>query len=101
MGCRRAFKYGYFRGHITGKTATRVRSSVASIGIHLPIVRDGGELRIKVASEAFVLHFDCCTFDDWKLKWKRRYDGTGVASQMREKSQEAVHRFSGSTSVRL
>ena len=84
MGCRRPFEYGYFRGHTIGKTATRVGSSVASIGIHLPIACDGGELRIKNSSEAFVLHFDCCTFDDWKLKWKRRYDGTAVASQMRK-----------------
>jgi hypothetical protein len=84
MGCRRVFEYGYFRGHTTGKTAIRVRSSVAGIGIHLPTPHEGEELRIKNSSEAFVLHFDCCTFDDWKMKWKRRYDGTAVASQMRK-----------------
>ena len=84
MGCRRVFEYSYFRGHSIGKTATRVRSSVASIGIHLPTPHEGEELRIKNSSNAFVLHFDCCTFDNWKLKWKRRYNGTAVATKMRE-----------------
>jgi hypothetical protein len=83
MGCRRALQYGYFRGHTDGKTAVRVRPSIEGMGIHLPTPLGGAEFRIIRSSEAFILHFDCCTVDDWKLKWKRRYDGTAVALQMR------------------
>jgi hypothetical protein len=84
MGCHRAFKYGYFRAHIAGKTATRVRSPVARVGIQSPIARNGAELNIEVSANVFLLHFDCCTFEDWKLKWKRRVDGTATVSQIRE-----------------
>jgi hypothetical protein len=84
MWCRRAFKYGYFRAHITGKTATRVRAPVARIGIQSPIARDGAKLNIKISTNLFLLHFDCCTFDDWKVKWKRRVDGTAMVSEIRE-----------------
>jgi hypothetical protein len=93
MGCHRAFKYGYFRGHTIGKTATRVLSSVASLEIHLPIARDGRELRITTSSDAFTLHFDCCTIADWKLKWKRRLEGTGLASRMRESRRRQFSDF--------
>ena len=84
MGCRRAFKYGYFRAHITGKTATRACSAVAQIGIQSPIAQAGVEFRVEVSANAFLLHFDCCTFEDWKLKWMRRINGTATVSQIRE-----------------
>ena len=93
IGCRRVFKYGYFRGHTTGKTATRVRSSVASIGIHLPTARDERKSRIRRSSDAFTLHFDCCTFDTWKLKWKSRCDGTSVALRMTDDRKRQLEDF--------
>jgi Glycosyl transferase family 2 len=93
MGCHRVLKYGYFRGHTAGKTATRVQSSVAMLGTHLPIACDGKELRITTSSNAFTLHYDCCTFTHWKLKWKRRHDGTSMASRMRESRRRQFSDF--------
>jgi hypothetical protein len=93
LGCHRAFRYGYFRGHTTGKTATRVRSEVASLGIHLPTAHDGTNLRRTRSSNAFILHFDCCTVEDWKLKWERRYLGATLVSEMRESRSRQLSDF--------
>ena len=93
LGCRNVFEYGYFRGHRTGKTATKIHSPVKSLGIHLPTSHEGCDLRIITSSDAFTLHFDCCTFDDWKLKWQRRYDRTAVALEMRPDRQRQFDDF--------
>ena len=93
LGCRDVFEYGYFRGHRTGKTATKIHSPVKSLGFHLPTSHEGCDLRIITSSDAFTLHFDCCTFDDWKLKWQRRYDRTAVALEMRPDRQRQFDDF--------
>jgi hypothetical protein len=94
LGCCRAFQYGYFRGHSAGKTATRVSSSVASLNIHAPTARAYEKLHIIRANDVFVLHFDCCTFDNWMLKWKRRLDKTGRVAGMREERKRQFAAFS-------
>lgn len=93
LGCHNALEYGYFKGHRDGKTATRTRSPVKSIGIHVPIAQDGQGLRVMTSSEAFTLHFDCCTFDEWKLKWLRRCDGTAIALEMRPDRRRQLSDF--------
>jgi len=78
----RAWRYGYFRGHTVGKTAVRVRSQYSGLEIHLPIDQEGRQVPAERSAQGFVLHFDCCTLEDWILKWKRRYDGTGAAAKI-------------------
>jgi hypothetical protein len=93
VGCHRAFRYGYFRGHTIGKSAVRVRSRVVGIGIHLPYGA-GDDLHVKRATDAYVLHYDCCMFDDWLLKWKRRHDGEAVFPSMRDDRKRQLSEFS-------
>lgn len=77
----RRIRYGYFRGHSTGKTAVRVRSPFTGIGIHVPTGPKTTTLHRSTG--AFILHFDSCTLEEWTTKWRRRYCGTGVALRMR------------------
>ena len=82
-GCRQALRYGYFRGHTAGKAATRLKSTVDHIGIHAPARSNGAPVLIESAGDAFVLHYDGCTFESWREKWVRRKDGSGLALNMR------------------
>ena len=82
MGCRQALRYGYFRGHMAGKSATRVTSEIRSVGIHVPDGGAGG-LRLETAQDAYLLHYDGCTFEAWRRKWAGRKDGTAIALNMR------------------
>ncbi len=93
LGCGNAFKYGYYRGHSLGKTATKVKSAVAKIGIHLPIGQDEAKFRIKESSDAFTMHFESCTYEDWKRKWTRRSDGTTIAARMSPHRQRQQRDF--------
>lgn len=82
LGCRSALRYGYFRGHLLGKAAVRTTAPIATVGIHFP-TPSSEPLRLEGASDACVLHYDCCTFEAWRLKWARRKDGTGLLLTMR------------------
>jgi hypothetical protein len=93
-GCRQALLYGYFRGHTVGKTATRVRADIDDVGIHFPTRAAGPPLRIETAADAFVLHYDGCTFDSWRQKWGRRRDGgAGLALNMRPSRRRQLADF--------
>lgn len=76
----RRIKFGFFRGHSSGKSAIRVQSPFTGIGIHTPL--GPNEARIHRSSDAFILHFDSCTLGEWTTKWQRRHDGTGLALRM-------------------
>jgi hypothetical protein len=93
LGCRRALRYGYFRGHIAGKTASRVRADVDDVGIHFPTRAAGPPLRVETAGDAYVLHYDGCTFEAWRQKWARRRDGTGLARNMRPERRRQFDDF--------
>jgi hypothetical protein len=82
LGCRAALRYGYFRGHLRGKSAVRVGAEVQTIGIHAPTPA-AAPLQVETAKGACLLHYDSCTFEAWRLKWGRRKDGTGLLLTMR------------------
>lgn len=92
MGCRRAFENGYLKAHSAGKSAVRVEIEGLRMGIHAP-TSEQKSLRILKCKDAYLLHYDCCTFDDWMNKWKRRYDHTRIALEMREERREQFARF--------
>src|SRR5204863_2692452 len=83
LGCKRLLENGYFKGHTEGKTAVRVAAKVESIELHAPLALAGCKLTSKLAPHAALLHFDCCTIEEWTTKWLRRYEGTGTADRMR------------------
>jgi hypothetical protein len=81
LGCRQALRYGYFRGHLIGKSAVRLTADIDTVGIHVPT--SSRPLRVETAADAYVLHYDGCTFEAWRQKWARRKDGTGLLLTMR------------------
>jgi glycosyl transferase family 2 len=72
LGCGKAFHYGYFKGHLLGKSAVRLSAPIISMKPHLPNVPAGTQLRACISPQAFVLHFDCRGFYAWKRKWEWR-----------------------------
>lgn len=66
----------YFRGHLGGKSITRISSNIHSLNIHKPSCRSGEALTEQSHKDAFLLHYDCYNYENWFTKWKRRYDGT-------------------------
>lgn len=93
LGAGAAMTHGYFKGHTEGKSVVRTSAPVASLEIHRPRPLPGAALRVERPAEAALLHFDGCTFEDWVLKWKRRYDRTAVAANMREERQRQFAEF--------
>lgn len=94
LGCRRSFQYGYFRAHDIGKTATRARSSATSLEVHVPTAPPQEKFNIVRAGRAFLAHYDCCTFKDWKQKWKLRLDRPDWVPVMREDRLRQLAAFS-------
>lgn len=77
LGCQRVFQEGfYFRGHRVGKSAIRTNADIQSVDIHFPIIAKGKTVKAKKFRKAKLLHFDCCSFKEWKQKFIRIYDGT-------------------------
>jgi hypothetical protein len=94
LGCRRVFQGGYyFRGHPYGKSAIRTDAEIQSTEIHYPIAAKGKNLKTKRFIGANLLHFDCCSFESWKRKWIRRYDGTATAILMRPDRKKQFAKF--------
>jgi len=75
LGCAHSQIVGdYLLGHMVGKSATRTTANVRRVGNHLPVT--GREkLRLSVAVDGAVLHYDCQGYEPWKAKWKRRITG--------------------------
>ncbi len=69
----------YFRAHAVGKSIIRTNSNINRVEIHEPSPKEGCKLKCMFVSNASLLHFDSCSFEDWKLKWIRRLDGTATA----------------------
>ncbi len=80
----------YFHGHCVGKAATRVQSQASCISVHRP--GPISALKVHVPPAAWVLHFDCISFDEWLVKWRRR-SGVGVARMMRPIRREEGRQF--------
>ena len=93
LGCRKLFELGYIKGHSFGKMAARLSSSIVEMNTHGPIRRKGSPFHVAEAADAFTLHFDCCTFEEWKVKWGRRLDGTATAKDMRKERRQQFAEF--------
>ncbi|MGH7988387.1 MAG: glycosyltransferase family 2 protein [Candidatus Binataceae bacterium] len=93
LGCGTLFRHGLVKGHAIGKSIVRVAADVGIIGVHKPFATPGHSLPTIVARDAYLLHFDCCTYDDWALKWQRRGDGTAAVAQMRDERKAQLAEF--------
>ena len=99
LGCGRAFRNGYLKAHTQGKSAVRVDAAISSMGVHAPRPAPGKPLRSRISTNTYLLHFDCCTFDDWVTKWRSRCDGTATVNPMTpERRQQMMDFISASES---
>ncbi|MCK5855139.1 MAG: glycosyltransferase family 2 protein [Sulfurovaceae bacterium] len=77
--CEAAYFAGeYFRGHIGGKSITKISNKINSLNLHKPSA-DEKSLRVSTLDVACLLHYDCFDYDAWLTKWTRRIDGTAIA----------------------
>lgn len=96
LGIKHPFTHGYIIGHILGKSATRTSADILRIGNHYPSDKNGKTLNTKVAIDGWVLHFDSCGFQNWLIKWERRYNHvatTDVMPPLRQKQGETFIKF--------
>ncbi len=79
----------FFRGHTASKAAVRIKPEFNNLySIH-------GVDRTVAASQEItkfiqLLHYDCVSLDDWRTKWDRRLDGSGIAVGMRSNRQRQM-----------
>jgi hypothetical protein len=84
-GCGSTFFRGeFFRGHLVGKTAFRTNADFSLIGIHGPIVPGQRTLPKNMLSDVKLLHFESCTFEEWKNKWGRICERGVIRREMRK-----------------
>lgn len=90
LGCSKAiFNNEYFRGHTASKAAVRMKPEMAgSYDIHAP--KSSLNSAVVTTDAIKLLHFDCVTINEWKMKWDRRLDGTGTALQMRDNRKKQM-----------
>ncbi len=82
----------YFRGHVASKSAVRVKPSlVGHYGIHAPLTSQ--DVTTQYMESIELLHFDCVSVKEWKFKWNRRLDGTGLALEMRDNRREQMRLY--------
>jgi len=79
--CPAAFFDGeYFRGHIGGKSITKISNKIKSLNLHKPIAQKNQQIKTTISTKTSLLHYDCFDFNAWFTKWIRRLDGTATAS---------------------
>lgn len=66
----------YLRGHLSGKSFTRISDNIKSLNIHKPTSHNPVLLNESSHKDCFILHYDCYNFENWLKKWNRRYDGS-------------------------
>ncbi|MFV8783034.1 glycosyltransferase family 2 protein [Microbulbifer sp. SA54] len=93
LGCSNAIFEGEFlRGHMMSKSAVRISNKTkGKHGIHGPKKSHG--LKLTNTDLIQLLHFDCVSIDDWKMKWDRRLDGTGLALRMRDNRKKQMQLY--------
>ncbi len=98
IGWFQAFFDGeYFRGHSASKAAVRIAPKLmGKYGIHGP--KESPNITIRKTDSIELLHFDCVSIDEWKLKWDRRIDGSGLALQMRENRRKQMRLYENAKS---
>lgn len=80
-------------GHFEGKSFVRTSSHVSCLKCHTPMAKPGSSLQFTIARHGYLLHFDCCNFDQWYCKWLRRCDGTGTLRSMAPHRQRQFTKF--------
>lgn len=94
LECRGVLYRGeYFRGHLASKSAVRVSPKIKRMGIHQPSEVDQSTTTSKTTSEISLLHFDCVGFENWKTKWGRRLNDSGIAHRMRDNRRSQLKAF--------
>ncbi len=88
MGLGRVFHFGYFKGHVQGKSAVRIGSGVEWVRGHYPSPPDIGQLRLRTARGLWLLHYDCQGYVQWKMKWERRALGKVKITPSRRRSAQ-------------
>lgn len=92
-GCKNViFRGEYFRGHLESKAFVKVGPKIKKYGIHYPMEYDP-ETNVKQIETLKLLHFDCVSFNAWKLKWGRRLDGSAFAKNMRKNRKIQFQEF--------
>lgn len=83
----------YFNGHAAGKSIVNANSKIKMVGIHEPVPRPGNSLNYSFPSNGYLLHFDSCSFSEWRKNCIRKYDGTVIAIAMKKKGVEIFEKF--------
>ena len=92
MGIDQPFRYGYLKGHFTGKSIVRTDAAVEVLKEHYPVVAKG-VLRMLLFSNLFVLHYDAPTYIAWKNKWVMRYEGSAKYNAEKEMHNSHLDRY--------
>ena len=69
----------FLRGHLGGKSFTRIHNNISHLNIHRP-TSESISLVEERHEAALLLHYDCYDYHNWLTKWTRRYDGTASFS---------------------
>lgn len=83
----------YFMGNSAGKSITRISNRIEDLGIHTPNAKNGYNLKHKFSLTGRILHYDCCGFEDWESKWKKRTKGETVAREMGARRKNILFQF--------
>jgi len=83
----------YFRGATAPRPLIRVTDKVESVRVLGPTLAGDLTPRAMVTNHAALLHFDAYDFEVWRLKWKRRLDGTASAERMRPARRRLKRQF--------
>lgn len=84
------FQGEYFRGHIGGKSITRISDKIADLGLHQPIAKKPYTLKTTTLTSSKLLHYDCYDYPSWFTKWVRRIDGTATAGGRDNRKQQCT-----------
>ncbi len=84
------FEKEFFRGHTNSKMAIRIQKNIGKYRIHDAKKFDNSNLIVEETKYIELLHFDCVGIENWKLKWDRRLDGSGKATNMRDNRRKQL-----------
>jgi len=83
----------YFKSHAAGKSIIKISDKIQEVGIHEPAPKKGIKLNYAFSKNVHLLHFDNCSFKDWKRKWVRMSDGTVTAIAIPRYRLEMIEEF--------
>jgi len=84
LGCSHTlFENEYFRGHTASKMAIHVSPKIRVYGTHGPKEYETDTTIIENTRDIGLLHFDCVGFENWNMKWSKRFDHSCNSVTMR------------------